>query len=163
MLAIIAAIDSNGGIGKDNNLLVHIKEDLQRFKKITKDNIVVMGYNTWQSLPNKPLPDRINYVLTSKDITLPGANIIHSINDIFEINEANPDKTIFIIGGGSLYEQMIDKVDKLYITKIMESFDADTYFPKITKQWKLKSILGNENNINHKHPHVFLIYEKRKK
>ena len=64
MLAIIAAIDSNNGIGKDNKLLVHIKEDLQRFKQLTENNIIIMGYNTWESLPNKPLPNRINYVLT---------------------------------------------------------------------------------------------------
>ena len=160
MLAIIAAIDSNNGIGKDNKLLVHIKEDLQRFKQLTENNIIIMGYNTWESLPNKPLPNRINYVLTNKNVELNGANIIHSIDDIFKIEKENPNKITFIIGGGSLYKQMINYVDELYITKIMETFNADTYFPEITKEWKIKSINGNENNINHEHPHVFLVYKK---
>ncbi len=162
MLAMIAAIDSNNGIGKDNKLLVHIKEDLQYFKKVTENNVIVMGYNTWESLPKKPLPNRENYVLTSKNIVLDDANVISSTDEILELTEKYPDKTVFIIGGASLYKQMIKEVDKLYITKIMEEFEADTFFPEITNEWKIEKILGDASNLNHKHPHIFMIYKRKK-
>lgn len=157
MINLIVAVDRNWGIGKDNDLLAHIKPDLQYFKNTTKGHIIVMGYNTYMSLPKRPLPDRTNVVLTSRDLDLPGATIVHSIEEIIEMSK---DKKIFICGGESLYRQMMPYADRLYITHIFDAFEADRFFPTIGPEWKPVSVKCEEENQTHKHPHVFVIYEK---
>ena len=160
MISLIAAIDKNNGIGKDNNLLTYIREDLQYFKKVTDGHTIIMGYNTWLSLPKKPLPNRKNIILTNKKIEIDGVIVINSIETILDINKINHDDEIFIIGGASMYNQMIKYADKLYITHIFENFDADVFFPKINSEWEITKIVANKTNINHEHPHIFSIYEK---
>lgn len=162
MISLIAAVDKEMGIGKNNKLLCYIKEDLKHFKKLTEGNIVVMGYNTYLSLPKKPLPNRINIVITSKDIMLDGVIIVHNINALFEelvkINSEN--KEVFICGGASIYEQLIPYADKLYITHIFNTFEADTFFPDIKPGiWDLQQIIcGTEMS---KFIYEFAEYKKR--
>lgn len=161
MLNIIVAVDKNNGIGKGIKLLAHISPDLKYFKNVTNGNVVIMGYNTYMSLPVRPLPNRINIVLTSKNIELPGAIVVNNVEDaILKGNEF--EKEIFVCGGASVYNQFIDIVDKLYVTHIFENFDADTFFPKISDEWSIENIFGNKENIGHKYPHVFAIYKKNK-
>ena len=159
MINLIAAIDKNNGIGKNNQLLCYIKDDLEYFKKTTKGCAVIMGYNTWISLPNKPLKGRTNIILTSKQIEIEGAIVIHSIDEILALKTKYPK--IFIIGGASLYKQMIQHADKLYITHIMKNFDADTFFPELKKDWKMKVAYCKKEYLVHKYPHIFCIYEKK--
>lgn len=138
MLNIIVAIDSNNGIGKDNELLDNIKKDMDYFKVTTMNNTIVMGYNTYLSLPKKPLPSRRNIVITSKDIELEGCEVIHNIEELFNI--ITKEEEVFICGGASIYNQFIDLVDKLYITRIFWEYEADTFFPEIKiEDWKLES------------------------
>ncbi|MBS4534463.1 dihydrofolate reductase [Clostridium sp. D2Q-14] len=159
---MIVALDKNNGIGKNNNLLTHIPEDLKYFKKITHGHVVVMGYNTYMSLPNRPLSNRINIVLTRKDIKLDGAIIVNNIDTLLKTLEDYKDKEIYICGGASIYKQMMPYSNKLFITHIFDEFSADTFFPEIKKEkWNLSSITGDFENIYNKHPHIFTIYTRK--
>lgn len=141
MIAIISAVDKNNGIGYKNGLLYTIKEDLELFRRLTKDNVVVMGKNTWLSLPERyrPLPQRVNYVISDTGMDLPDeVGLLTNVNEIANLPAKHPGKTIFIIGGASIYRQTIDVVDALYITHIdLEAAHVDTYFPEIDMEvWK---------------------------
>jgi len=162
MLNLIVAIAQNGGIGKDNDLLAHISPDLKYFKKTTKDSVIIMGYNTFLSLPNGPLKNRINVVLTRKEIDIEGCIVLHSIDQLMEeLSSICKGKEAFIIGGASIYEQFLPLVDKLYITHVFKDFEADTFFPKIGPEWTISQTFASTENIHHKYPHVFTIYEKK--
>jgi len=135
-ISIIVAIASNYAIGKDNDLLWHISDDLKRFKRITSGHTVVMGKNTFFSLPFRPLPKRRNIVLT--DIAgeqIEGCEMAYSIEESIELMDS--DKENFIMGGGSIYKQFLEIAQKLYITRVHQDFDADVFFPKIDESiWK---------------------------
>jgi dihydrofolate reductase len=128
--SIIVAIAENSAIGKNNDLLWHISNDLKYFKKITSGHTVIMGKNTWLSLPVKPLPERRNIII-SQTLHLNEENIfvVRTIQDAIDICDENSEN--FIIGGASVYEQFLPVANKLYITKIHQSFDADAFFPNI--------------------------------
>jgi dihydrofolate reductase len=130
MISIIVAIAENNAIGKDNELLWHIPEDLKRFKKITLGHSLIMGKRTWESLPVRPLRNRTNIVLTDNPAdSFAGALAAYSIEDA--ISKCANDNEIFIIGGGSVYKQFLNVADRLYITHVHKTFDADTFFPEI--------------------------------
>ena len=136
-ISIIVAIAENYAIGKDNDLLWHISEDLKRFKELTKDHYVVMGKRTYFSLPTRPLPNRTNMIITD----VPGEKIddclmAYSIEDAIE--KMDSEKENFIIGGGSIYRQFMPYAQKLYITRVHKDFEADTFFPEISpNEWAL--------------------------
>ena len=126
MVKMILCIDANGNIGRNNDLLFKMKEDMKFFRTSTKDNIVVMGYNTWKSLGKKALPKRLNIVLTDEDIPN-----VETSNDIFKVIDKykNDDRDIFIIGGAFVYNECLKLkvVDEILITVVpMEVIDADT-------------------------------------
>ena len=160
MLNIIVAVDENMGIGKDNKLLAHISPDLKYFKRMTEGKTVVMGYNTYMSLPVRPLKNRKNIIITSKNIEIQGAIVMNSIEEVLKYSQSNINEEIFIIGGASIYKQFLNHADKLYITHIFDKFEADTFFPSI-EDWKLKSAFGTHENLNHKHKHMFAMYQKK--
>ncbi len=160
---IIVAVDKENGIGKDNGLLAHISPDLKYFKEKTLNSVIVMGYNTYMSLPKRPLPDRTNIVLTTKNIELDGAIVVNSIESLLDkVREFESNgEEVFICGGAKVYGSMMPYVDKLYVTEIMHKFEADTFLPEIDlSEWSLVSDIANEENLNHKYPHRFLIYER---
>lgn len=159
---MIVAIDKNRGIGKDNKLLAHIKEDLKYFKEKTLNKVIVMGYNTYMSLPKKPLPNRTNIVLTKKEINLEGAIVINSLDKLMEkVKELEKEgNEVFICGGAQIYKEMLPYVDKLYVTHIMHEFDADTFFPEYEDSFKLSVLYGKSENLNHQYPHVFCQYKR---
>jgi dihydrofolate reductase len=157
-ISIIVAIANDNAIGKDNKLLWHISEDLKRFKRLTTGHTVVMGKKTYESLPLRPLPDRRNMVIT--DIpgeVIDGCVMAYSIEDA--IAKCDEDKENFIVGGGSVYRQFLKYVNKLYVTKVHQSFDADTFFPAIDlKEWRLieeHHVKANEKN---RFDYTYLIY-----
>lgn len=129
-ISIIAAIGKNRELGKDNKLIWHIKEDLQRFKSFTKGHPIIMGRKTWESLPFKPLPNRTNIVVTrDKQQITSGAVVCSSIEEaLAKAREIEKSET-FIIGGGQIYQQALPFADKLYLTIVNGDFDADTFFP----------------------------------
>lgn len=139
MLTIIVAVANDNAIGKNNGLLCHIPGDLKRFREITSGHTVIMGKKTFESLPNRPLPNRRNMILTD----IPGEQIdncvmAYSIEDV--MNQLESGKENYIIGGGSVYRQFFSLADKLLITRVYKTFEADTFFPEVTEnEWKLES------------------------
>lgn len=155
---LIAAIGKNNELGKDNHLIWNLPKDLQFFRKITTNNTVVMGYNTFLSI-GKALPNRKNIVLTSKDLDIPNVIIYHNIEDVLK-QELNDNSELFIIGGASLYKQFLPLCDKMYLTEINETSDADTYFPNFNKEEWDKDIIDkvSENDITYEH----VLYRRKK-
>lgn len=130
MISIIAAIAlGNRALGKDNELIYKIPEDLKRFKEKTSGHVVIMGRKTFESI-GKALPNRINIVIT-KNPSFSAENVVvaHSLEEALRLAELKEEKEVFIIGGGLLYKEAIEKADKLYLTIVEGNPDADTYFP----------------------------------
>jgi len=129
---LIAAVSENGVIGKKGELPWHIPEDLKRFKKLTMGHVVLMGRKTWESIPEKyrPLPGRTNVVVTRKDdFTLPeNVERYASIDDALETHK---NKDIYVIGGGEIYRQTIDRADRIYLTRVHKEIDGDVFFPEM--------------------------------
>lgn len=148
MFSIIAAVGKNRELGKKGQLLFNIKEDMQFFKKTTTGHTVIMGYNTWKSLPKK-LKDRQNIVVSYE--LVPEADKTITDLDAFIKRYQNTDEEIFIIGGGMIYKAFLPYAKQLYLTEIDASADADVYFPDFDKSKYNKEILqkGSENDLNY--------------
>jgi len=136
-ISIIVAIAQNFAIGKNNDLLFHLPNDLERFKQITTGHPVIMGRNTFLSLPKGALPNRRNIVITdSTDEKFVGCEMIFSIDEAMEVIENESEA--FIIGGGAIYRQFFPLARKLYLTLVHRDFDADVYFPEIDySEWEV--------------------------
>ena len=142
---IIVAVDENWGIGKDNNLLTHIPEDLKYFKEKTLDKVVIMGRKTFESLPNrKPLPDRINIVLTTNLDYKIDCIICNNKKELLDRINTYKDSDIFIIGGENVYKEFIGLCDTFFITKIYKSFDADKFFVNLDEMDDLEIVWSSE-------------------
>jgi dihydrofolate reductase len=163
MISIIVAVSEDWGIGKDNELLWHISEDLKRFKKLTIGNTVIMGKRTWESLPRRPLPGRKNIVLTD----IPGECIdcsvtAYSIEDA--MSNCNKEEEIFVIGGGSVYRQFMPVADRLYITHVHRMVPADVFFPAIDPDiWEVVEKEEYKSSENGSIPYTYIIYERSNK
>ena len=161
MLSLIVAMSKNNVIGKDNKLIWHLPEDLKRFKTLTTGKTIIMGRKTFESL-GRVLPNRKHVVLTkSKDFFVENeqVEILHELSDINKYIDV--EEECFVIGGGKIYSQLMEKAKKLYITKIDEEFYGDTYFPEINEQiWKVvkreKGLKNSENPYNYE----YIDYEK---
>jgi len=161
MLSIIVAVAENNIIGNKNKLLWHISEDLKRFKRITSGHKIIMGRNTFLSLPKGALPDRTNIVITDKKSeSFEGCTMAYSIEEALKMCENNEE--CFIIGGGMIYKEFYKLADKLYLTKVHNSFDGDTWFPEIKEEdWLLsdkEEMLYDEKSGCY---YSFLTYEKQ--
>jgi len=131
VITMIACVDSNMGIGKDNKLLIHLPKDLAHFKETTEGHAVVFGKNTWDSLPFKPLPNRRNVILTGDEkFSIPQVYTYNHIKDILWLGR-HYNRDVFICGGESIYKQMMPYADELIITHMDADFEADTFFPTI--------------------------------
>ncbi|MEK7551639.1 MAG: dihydrofolate reductase [Patescibacteria group bacterium] len=159
MINIIAAIDSKKGIGKDNKLIWHISDDLKRFKSLTLNHPIIMGRKTFQSI-GKALPQRTNIVITNDpNFTAENVVIVSSIEEaITKAKESEGFEEIYIIGGGQIYKQALDKdlVDRLYLTLVEGDFKADTFFPDYSN-FKL---VFKENQVVGDYKFSFVILEK---
>ena len=160
MISIIVAISEDNGIGRNNDLLWKIPDDMKRFKKLTMGHCIIMGKRTWESLPKRPLQGRKNIVLT--DIPgeeIEGSTTAYSIEDALEKSKVCSE--IFIIGGGSVYRQFMPVADNLYITRIHRSAPADTWFPEISgEEWEImesKEYSGESDEIP---PYSYIVYRR---
>ena len=163
MLSIIVAIDQNNAIGYRNQLLCHMSADLRHFKQITTGHTVVMGRNTFFSLPRHPLPDRLNLVLTDVD-DIEGGVMLHSLDEVLEYSRAHADEELFVMGGASVYSQLMPHADRLYITHIHHAFSpVDVYFPTIdARQWRSVTCDDHfETDEKNPYPYSFVTYERR--
>lgn len=154
-LSIIVARARNGVIGKDNQLIWHLSDDLKRFKTLTMGHPIVMGRKTFESLP-KVLPGRVHYVLTGNpDYQAPeGVLLFH---DVKELLAALPAGESFVIGGEHMYRELLPYADTMYITEIEEDFEGDAYFPRFDPlEWTLEENVEGEGEL----PHRFCTYRK---
>ena len=137
IVSIIAAIADNGAIGKGNDLIWYLSEDLKRFKKLTTNHTIIMGRKTFESFPIQPLPNRKNVIITrQKEYSFKGCKVVHSTEEALEV--CKTDGEIFICGGAEIYTQFMNKADKMYLTHLHQDFDADTFFPEFEKgNWEI--------------------------
>ena len=161
MLSIIVAIAQNNAIGKDNDLIWYISNDLKRFKKLTTGHTILMGRKTYESLPNGALPKRENVVLThDKTLQLPKCTMLYSLDEAIE-KYANSEEEIFVIGGGSIYEKLLPFAKKLYLTKVHESFDADVFFPEINDaEWQIIQEEHHQKSEKNEYDYSFIDLER---
>jgi len=130
---IIAAVSENWGIGRGNDLLFHIPEDMKFFRKMTKDKTVILGRKNLESFPGgKPLKGRRHLLLTTnRDYEAEGVEIFHNVQDILrEAGKLSPDD-VWVIGGGMIYEEFLPYCEKAYITKVQAAVPADVFFPDL--------------------------------
>lgn len=136
-MTLILVADNDWAIGKNGDLLARLPADMKRFREITTGHTVVMGRKTYESFPKRPLPDRVNCVISRAEKTIEGAEVFGSIEEFLEYAKDIKDE-IFVIGGGEIYRQMLPYCDKAYITRVYESFGGDTFFTDIDAlpEWK---------------------------
>lgn len=160
MLTIIAAAGENNALGKDNDLVWHLPDDFKRFKKLTSGHHIIMGRKTFDSFP-QPLPNRTHVVVTRKENwKKAGIVVVHSLERAVELTGEDPQP--FIIGGGEIYNQSMDVADRIELTRVHETFEADTFFPEIDEQkWKLIAEEFHDKDEKHKYAFTYLTYEKR--
>ena len=146
IISLIAAIGQNNELGKNNQLLWKLPADMQHFRDVTRGHTVIMGRKTFESI-GRPLPDRENIVVTrDRSYYASGVTVVHSLDEALRFaaleqgkhfEEKQEETEVFIIGGGELYAESIDRAQKLYITRVEASVsDADTFFPVIGGGWK---------------------------
>ncbi len=163
-VTFVWAEDSNGLIGKEGHLPWNLPADMKFFKEVTIGDVVVMGRKTYESIPNRPLKNRINIVLTNnKDYQADGAVICHTKEDVLTYLKSNQiEQPIHVIGGISAFEMFKDEVNYLYRTVIDETFDGDTYMTSMDyKNFRCIDVTDGILDERNKHPHRFLIYERK--
>ena len=161
-LTIIVATGEDNAIGKDNDLIWHLSDDLRRFKSLTNGHHIIMGRKTFESFP-KPLPNRTHIVITrQKDYKVPdGVIVVHSLNDA--LDAARSDHNPYVIGGGEIYKQAMDIATMLEITRVHANFpSADTFFPEIdASKWEETSRTFHDADEKHTYAFSFVTYERR--
>jgi dihydrofolate reductase len=162
MISLIAVIGKNRELGCNNQLLWKLPQDMQRFKQLTWDHPVLMGRKTFQSI-GRPLPGRKNIIVTSqKDFEAPGCEVVNSLEDFlkqYKDNKEGQEKSeeVFVIGGGSIYEQSLPYADKLYLTIVDDAPEADVYFPKYEEAFS--EVTRKEEGIDNGLRYAFLELE----
>lgn len=160
MTTIVVAMGEKNEIGFENQLLWHLPKDLKHFKEITSGHPVIMGRKTYESI-GKPLPNRTNIVVSRKtDWFEEGILIVGSIKEAVKFAK-KIDEDVFIIGGGKIYEQTMDVVDKLEVTLVKADLEADTFFPKIDpKIWKKTDEICHEKDEKNQYDFCFQTFER---
>ncbi|MDL1913374.1 MAG: dihydrofolate reductase [Bergeyella sp.] len=161
MVTIIVAMGKNREIGKENQLLWRLPDDLKHFKDLTAGHPVIMGRKTYESI-GRPLPNRTNIVVSGKkDWFEEGILVVESVRNALK-HAQKIDENIFVIGGGKIYEQTMEMADRLEITQVDVSLMADTFFPEIDfKKWKLIQETCREKDERNAYSFCFQTYEKR--
>lgn len=161
MLTIIAAASENNALGKDNQLVWHLPDDFKRFKAITSGHYIVMGRKTFESFP-KTLPNRTHIVITrQKDYEVPeGCLVANSLQQAITL--CPKEEEVFIIGGGEIYNQSIEIADKIDLTRVHTTVEADTFFPEIdTDKWELVFEEFHTKDEKHNYDFTFLTYVRK--
>ena len=161
-IVMIAAVGENRSLGKDNKLLWHLPDDFKRFKKITTGHKIIMGRKTFESFP-KPLPNRFHIIITrNKTYTVahPDCEVVHSLEEALQ--KVSEEQQAFIIGGGEIYSQALPHSDRIELTKVHASFEADAFFPEIDmEEWELVEEIRQEKDDRHAYPFSYLTYTRK--
>ncbi len=156
VITLIAAAGTNNEIGKDNKLIWHLSNDLKRFKKLTSNHTIIMGRKTFESFP-KALPNRKNIVISrDPEYKAENAIVVNSLEKAIEISRE--DNQPYIIGGGEIYKQAIDIAQKIELTIVHQTFDADTFFPEINNSWKEISREDCYKDEKHEYDYSYITY-----
>ena len=160
MIHIIAAVAKNRAIGFQNKLIYWLPNDLKRFKALTTGHTIIMGRNTFLSLPKGALPNRRNVVLSRSVSTFPGCDVYPSLEEA--LNHCAPDEEVYIIGGASVYEQALPLADRLCLTEIDDTpAQADTFFPPYHEAWKEVAREDHEIDERHLQRYAFVDYNRK--
>ena len=162
IISLVVAASENNAIGKDNRLLWHLPNDLKFFKNTTWGMVVVMGRKTFEAV-NKPLPGRVNIVITRQPgWKASGAITAEDLNDALLIAEETHFKEVFIVGGGEIYKQSMAVADKIYITRVHATLEGDTFFPEIKNaEWELVSNEDFQKDEKHQYDYSFQTWIKK--
>ncbi len=160
-VSLIAAAAENGVIGKDNALPWHLPDEYRYFRRVTEGHWVIMGRNTWESR-GKPLPKRVNVVVTSRENFSPeGAKVVRSLSEGLALAEQAGETEAFVIGGTRLYAEALELADRLYLTRVHGVFEGDTYFPEFDPaQWKAVSSERHEADDRHAVAFTMMVLER---
>ena len=159
MITIIAAAGQNNELGKDNDLIWHLPDDFKRFKALTTGHYIIMGRKTFESFP-KPLPNRTHIIITRDTTYCPKVSpdqqqniiVVHSLDQA--LLKTTGQQTVFIIGGGEIYNLSMEVADRIELTRVHGTFKADTFFPEIdTSSWQKTSEM--HHNVDERHLHGF--------
>ena len=159
----IVAIDGNGAIGRQGDLLCHLPADMKHFKEVTMGHSIVMGRKTFESFPRRPLPGRQNIVITrNADWQYPGVTVAHSVEEAIAAAQTN---TVFIIGGAQVYEQALPLVDVLHLTQIHARWaSADVFFPALVPdEWQEVSREHHQSDHRNAYEFDFVTLKRRDK
>ena len=161
---LIAAVDQNWAIGNKNKLLVRIPDDQKFFRETTTGKVVVMGRKTLESFPNGlPLKNRTNIVLThDKNYQVKDAIVLHSLEELHAELQKYPSEDIYVIGGETIYRQLLDECDVAHITKIDYAYDADAYFPNLDERPEWTITADSEEQTDFDLEYYFYKYERIK-
>jgi dihydrofolate reductase len=159
MITIIAAAGENNELGKDNDLVWHLPDDFKRFKQLTTGHHIIMGRKTFESFP-KPLPNRIHVVITrNKNFQKEGIITVSSLEEAVAISKNDPQP--FIIGGGEIYKQSLPFAEKMELTRVHGTFEADTFFPEFSKdEWTLFNQEFHEKDDKHRYSFTYETWVK---
>lgn len=159
MITIIAAAGENNSLGKDNDLVWHLPDDFKRFKELTSGNYILMGRKTFETFP-KPLPNRKHLIITRQDNYSVPENcfVFDTIQSAIDFTD---NQDIWIIGGGEIYKQSMDIVDRIELTRVHSDFEADTFFPEIGEEWELVSEEYHPDDERHKYDFTYLTYNRK--
>ena len=166
-VALIVAMDLERGIGKDNDLMWHLPEDMKFFKETTLEQVVVMGRKNYESIPEKfrPLPKRENAILTrNRNFEAPNCIVFHSLEECLNNYKNESERTVFIIGGGQIYKEALeqDVVDTMFITHVNKSYGADTFFPQFNlNEWRIETLCSKEKDEKHEASFTVVKYMKK--
>jgi dihydrofolate reductase len=162
MIVMIAAVAENNALGKNNDLVWHLPDDFKRFKALTSGHFIIMGRKTFESFP-KPLPNRTHIIITNQKNYQPDdCIVVHSIQDA--LAKAPKNETVFIIGGGQIYNLALPFADCIELTKVHSSFDADTFFPDINLlDWELSETVFHPKDEKHLFDFTYQTYIRKSK
>ncbi len=162
IISLLLAADENGVIGKNNQLPWHLPNDLKYFKNLTWGMAILMGRKTYESI-GKPLPGRRNIVITrQRDFAVQGIDIVHSIEEAETIATNADIKEIFIIGGAEIFNSILPRAGKVYLTRIHHQFDGDVFFAELNNnEWQLVSEKYCEPDEKNKYAHTFQVWERK--
>lgn len=137
----IVNVDKNWGIGNKGELLISIPADMKMFREETTGNAIVLGRKTMETFPGgKPLPNRDNIVLSRKsDLKIPGATVVHDISELMEVLKRYDSSRVYVVGGETIYEQLLPYCDTVHVTKVDRAYEADAHFPNLDQmpEWEI--------------------------
>lgn len=165
IISLIAAVAENGVIGKDNDLVWRLPDDMRYFMKTTEHHCVLTGRRNYESIPPKfrPLKNRTNIVVTRRQEYRrdEGIQVVTSVKAGIDLARSFGEEELFVIGGGQVYQQTIEKAQRLYLTEVKASFDGDTFFPAFDRdQWQELSRIRHLQDEKHHHEFYYTVLEK---